>query len=169
MEPEKVCNWLTSGDRLQQYERGKVQCRQSGERYLPIWKKKVTTCYIQCYTALYYVICYYKLSPSLGNSSWCISCLNVLWSGTEPLSLEHLIPHITYCHLPVIVSYICYCEKRHQTWKDAFKKDPLLFVMTTVNIYKLLHFLFRMYYCIIRSYSSTCSLPIKLSDCYRIK
>lgn len=65
MESAKVYNWLTSGDRLQQYERGKVQCRQSGERYPPICKKKVTTCYTQCYTILNCVICYYKLFPSL--------------------------------------------------------------------------------------------------------
>lgn len=101
MKPAKAYNWLTSGDRLQQYERDKVQCRQSGERYLPIRKKKVIMRYTQHYTLLSNVIYYYKLFRGLGNSSWFISYLNVACSGTELLSLYHLIPHIRHWMLLV--------------------------------------------------------------------
>lgn len=52
MKPAKVYHLLTSGDRLQQYEKDKVQYRRSGERYLPIRKKKVIMHYTQCYTLL---------------------------------------------------------------------------------------------------------------------
>lgn len=52
-EANIIYNLRTSEDRLQQYERDKVQCRQSDERYLPIRKKKGIMHYIQCYTLLY--------------------------------------------------------------------------------------------------------------------
>lgn len=145
MEPAKVYNRLTSRDRLQQYERGKVQCTQSGERYLPIWKKKVTMCYTQCYTVLHYVICYYKLFPSLGNSFWFISCLNVAWSGTELLSLGHLIPHVTYCSLTSNIQYLTYVIKGTRHGKMLFKRIhfyllwPLWIYITILTLYVLLH------------------------------
>lgn len=85
-------------------------------------RKKVTMYCTQCYTLLYNVIYYYKLFPSLGNSSWLISYLNMACSGTELLSLDYLIPHITYYLLGN--SNICYCEKMHQTSKNAFLKAP---------------------------------------------
>lgn len=49
MKSEKAYNWLTSGDRLPQYGIDKVQCRQSGERYLPIKKKINYALYIILY------------------------------------------------------------------------------------------------------------------------
>lgn len=40
MKTVKLQKLLTSKDRLQQYGRDKVQCRQFGERYPPIDKKQ---------------------------------------------------------------------------------------------------------------------------------
>lgn len=69
-EANIIYNLRTSEDRLQQYERDKVQCRQSDERYLPIRKKKRN---YALHTMLHTIVQRHKL----GNSSWFISYLNI--------------------------------------------------------------------------------------------